>query len=396
MRMRSAVVLLGLVVVLCSSLPGPAAALELRSGRAPRIPQAEVIDDDLYVAGGTVSIAGRVRGDLVVAGGTVIARGEVDGDVLGAGGSIDVLGPVKATIRLVGGNLTVGNTVGGDVVVVGGNVEILPEARIGRDVAVAAGMVTVSGAVERNVHVAGGRVEIAGTVGGNVLIRGGEIVIAPTAVVRGNLTYSSEVPVQMAPGARVVGTVTQQPYPVRPIPSRRALTGFRIAFGVADFFWMLVISLVMVAVVPRGVQAPADALRRRPLASLGWGLLLLIGIPALAVGLFVIVVGIPVSSLLLVTHLLALFVSHAAAGLAIGRALGLGSRSPYAHVAIGVAVIAIATNLPYIGIFLRLVAIALGMGAAALAFWGSRVIVPGPPGGPGPSGPARSETPAAA
>jgi len=39
---------------------------------------------------------------------------------------------------------------------------------------------------------------------------------------------------------------------------------------------------------------------------------------------------------------------------------------------IGVALIAIATNLPYVGIFLRLLAVALGMGATALAFWGSR------------------------
>jgi hypothetical protein len=395
MQLRQVVVWLALAALL-GVLTVPAAALELRSGRSPHIAQADVIDDDLYVAGGTVSVAGRVRGDLVAVGGTVVARGEVDGDILGAGGTIEVLGPVRATIRVVGGNLTVGSAIGGDVVAVGGNVAILPEARIGRDVAVTAGMVSLNGTVTRNVHIAGGRVEITGTIGGNLVVRGGEIVMGPTAVVRGNFTYSSEVPLRMASGARVVGTVTQEPYPVRPLPSRRALTGFRIAFGVADFFWMLLISLFALAVVPRGVEAPADALRARPLAALGWGALLLLGIPLVAVALFVMVVGIPISTLLVLAHVLALFVSHAAAALAIGRAVRLGTQSPYAHAAIGVALIAVATNLPFVGIFLRLLIVAFGLGAAALALWASRRGTPGVPAGPGPTGPARAERPAAA
>lgn len=393
---RRVVAWLVLMVVLGGALAVPAAALELRSGRAPHIAQADVIDDDLYVAGGTVSVAGRVRGDLVAAGGTIVARGEVDGDILGAGGTLEVLGPVRATIRVVGGNLTVASTIGGDLVAVGGNVTILPEARIARDVAVTAGVVSLDGTVARNVHIAGGRVEVAGTIGGNLVVRGGEIVMGPTAVVRGNFTYSSEVPLQMAQGARVVGTVTQQPYPVRPLPSRRALIGFRIAFGVVDFFWMLLISMFALALVPRGVEAPADALRARPLAALGWGVLLLIGIPLVAFALFVMVVGIPISTLLILAHVLALFVSHAAAALAIGRAVRLGTQSPYAHVAIGVALIAVATNLPLVGIFLRLLIVAFGLGAAALAIWAGRRGTPHLPAGPGPTGPARAETPAAA
>ena len=375
--MRTLTIMLLVVVLALGGLwpAAPAAALEMRSGPSSRVAQAEVIDDDLYIAGGKVSVDGRVRGDLIAAGGTVVARGEVDGDILAVGGSIDVLGPVKASIRVVGGSIDVASTVGGDVVAAGGNVEILPEARIGRDLAVTAGTVIIKGAIGRNVQVGGGRVEIAGTVGGNVLVRGGEIVVHPTAVVRGNLTYSSEIPLQMTPGARVIGKVTQEAYPVRPMPSSRALRGFRVAFGIADFLWMLVLSLVMIALAPRSVQAPADTLRGRPWASLGWGLLLLIGLPVVAVALFVILVGIPISALLMVTHLLALFVSHTAAGLAIGRAVGLGTSSPYAQVTIGVALIAIATNLPYVGIFLRLLAVALGMGATALAFWGSRSMI---------------------
>ncbi|MGH2404746.1 MAG: hypothetical protein ACRDGN_09800, partial [bacterium] len=67
------------------------------------------------------------------------------------------------------------------------------------------------------------------------------------------------------------------------------------------------------------------------------------------------------------------FVSHAAAGLAIGQVLA-GRLSRYAQVAIGIAIIALATNLPFIGILLRILIVALGLGAVALAIWRPRAL----------------------
>ncbi len=362
----------------------PAAALDTRSGPFARVAQSEVIDDDLYIGAARVSVDGRVRGDLLALGGQIRVRGQVDGDVLALGGAIEVSGPIGASIRAAGASIVIEGPVGADAVVLGGSVEIEPDARIRRDLAVAGGTVVLRGAVGRNVKVGGGRVEIAGAVGGNVLVRGGEVVLLSSAVVRGNLTYSSEQPVAISPGARVLGSVTREPFPVRPVPSRRTMQEFRIAFGVFDFLWMLVLALVMVAVVPHGVQATANVLRRRPWASLGWGIVLLVAMPVAVVALFVILVGIPIAVVLLLAHLLALFVSHAAAGLAIGQGLAGRLRSPYAQVAMGVAVIALATNLPVVGIFLRLLVVALGLGGVALAFWARRA----PPAPIPPSTPA--------
>lgn len=351
---------------------GPAAAVEIRTGPSSRVAAAQVVDDDLYVSGGRVSIDGRIRGDLLALGGQIRVRGQVDGDAMALGAAIEISGPVGGSLRAAGGSILVEGPVGADVVVLGGTVEIEQTANIIRDVAVGGGDVSLHGTVGRNVVIGAGRVEIAGTVGGDVLVRGGEVVVLPSAVVRGNLTYSSEQPAAIAPGARVSGRVTQEPYPVRPMPSRRTIRGFRVAFGVFDFVWMLALALVMVAVVPRGVQATADALRGRPWASLGWGMLLLVAMPAAVVALAIMLIGIPVAAVLLLAHILALFASHAAAGLAIGQRLASRLRSPFAQVALGVAIIALATNLPVVGIYLRLVAIALGLGAVAIAFWGRR------------------------
>ncbi len=369
--MNKRYLILTAVAVLVLAAFSPAVALDTRTGASARVGQGETVDDDLYLFGGRVSVDGRVRGDLIAAGGLIRVRGQVDGDVLAGGGTIEVSGPVGASIRALGGTILIEGLVGGDAVVAGGSAEIEPQARIRRDLAVAGGNVALRGAVGRNVKVAGGRVEIAGAVDGNVVVRGGEVVVLPSASVRGNLTYSSDQPVTIAPGARVLGTVTQDPYPVRPMPSRRALAGFRIAFGVFDFIWMLVLGLVMVAVIPSGVQTVANTLRDRIWASLGSGLLLLIAVPVAVIVLFIILVGIPLALVVLLAQILALFVSHAAAGLAIGQVVAV-RLSRYWQVAIGIAIIALATHVPYVGLLVRFLIIALGLGAVVLAIWRPR------------------------
>lgn len=362
---------LAVALILAAIMAQPAAALEIRGGPLSRVESTETINDDLYIASGRVNVDGHVKGDVVAAGGTVRVRGQVDGDALIAGGNVEVTGRVGETIRAFGGTLTIEGPVGADVVVVGGSVEIDQNARVTRDVAVTGGEVMLRGSVGRNVMVAAGRVVIAGNVGGNVLVRGGEVVVDAAAVIRGNLTYSSEQPVKISSDARVSGRVIQEQYPVRPMPSARTTRAFRLVFGLVDFLWMLVLALAMVALVPQGVGATADALSARFWGSLGWGILLLIGIPIAVIVLVVVLVGIPVAIVLLLAHILAVFASHAAAALAIGR-VAITRASAYAQVVIGVVIIAIATNLPVAGVFLRLAVIAVGLGAVAIAFWGRR------------------------
>ncbi len=349
----------------------PAAALEMRSGPSARVASPEVVDDDLYVASGRVGVDGRIRGDLIAAGGTIGVRGQVDGGVLALGGTLDLTGRVGTSVRAAGGSVLIGGVVGRDAVVAGGDVEILQEAHITRDLAAVGGTVVLRGAVDRNVQIAGGSVEIAGTIGGNALVRANKVVLLPSAVVRGNLIYSSEQPADIAQGT-VRGQVSREPYPVRPVPSRGALRGFRIAVGIMDFLWMLILALVLVAVAPRAVQVPADVVRERSWASLGWGLLLLLAVPALIIAFVVMLIGIPIAVVLLLAHVLALFVSHAATGLAIGQRLLPRLKSRYVEVAIGVGIIAIATNLPVIGFFLRLLVVAVGLGAVVLVLWARR------------------------
>ena len=74
----------------------------------------ETIDDDLFIAGETVTIRGVINGDVYAAGGTVDIDGVVNGDVLAAGGMVTISGQIKDDVRVAGGQVTISNAIIGD------------------------------------------------------------------------------------------------------------------------------------------------------------------------------------------------------------------------------------------------------------------------------------------
>jgi prepilin signal peptidase PulO-like enzyme (type II secretory pathway) len=139
----------------------------------------------------------------------------------------------------------------------------------------------------------------------------------------------------------------------------------------------------MLAVAPRPLSAAAHTMRERTWASLGWGLLLIVVVPAVALALALVLVGLPAAAALMLAYVLGVFAGHPAAALALGERLGLRG-SPYAQAILGVVLIAIVTNLPYVGLWLRFAITAIGFGAATLAFWSGRAPAAGPPAPAGP------------
>src|SRR3989449_3181459 len=199
-------------------LPVGASAADLRQGPSVTLGQGQTINDDIYAAGGTISIDGNVNGSVIAAGGTITVSGTVSRDVMVGGGTINVTGKVGGSIRAAGGNLTISGPVEQDVVITGGTVDIASGGTIGRDLVIAGGTATVAAPVARRVTMGAGDVTLRGRVGGDV--RGSvDRLRLDGAQIGGNLDYTSDNPVVMANGASVAGTTT------RPNPTGRGTRG---------------------------------------------------------------------------------------------------------------------------------------------------------------------------
>src|SRR5438093_13413849 len=74
-----------IVGALFAWLPVGASAADLRQGPSVTISRGQTINDDIYAAGGTISIDGNVYGSVSAAGGPITHPGPVSRAVTGGG-----------------------------------------------------------------------------------------------------------------------------------------------------------------------------------------------------------------------------------------------------------------------------------------------------------------------
>ncbi|MGE5763428.1 MAG: hypothetical protein ACM3ZF_06010, partial [Mycobacterium leprae] len=160
-----------------------------------------------------------------------------------AGGTVDISGRVGGDARIAAGRVTVGGPVAEDLVLGAGQVTLTPSARIGQDLVFGAGQMTVDGRVDGNVLGSTGSYTRRGSVGGSEDVR----VERP----------------QRAPAAPTLGD--------------------RILHGVQRLVAVLAVAALLLWLLPRLLTGAATAVRRRPLASLGVGVLGMIAAVVVAI-----------------------------------------------------------------------------------------------------------------
>jgi hypothetical protein len=372
-RMRS-LTRRSLVALLCAGavfvwLPTAASAADLRQGPDVTVGPGQTVSDDIYAAGGTITIAGTIDGSVIAAGGTITVSGNVSRDLIVAGGTINVTGKVGGSIRAAGGNLTVNGPVEQDVVIAGGMIVIGSGGSIGRDLVLAGGTATVSGPVARRVLMGSGSLTLQSRVGGNVTGAVDHLKL-DGAQIGGDLDYTSNNQVQIVNGAHVAGTTTRHTAPDR--GTGGATNGFigwlRALIGI------FALGLLFILLLPRFSTRSIDVLRAEPWVSLGIGAVILVATPIVAVIVFILgllIGGWWLGLLLIPLWILALALGYVVSGFLLGRLifaqLGWGRYHDLLALLGGLIVLAVVGLIPVLGGLVGLAALVFGAGALAVA-----------------------------
>ena len=357
LRPVAALIAVLLLVVSATAVLAQDEALDgkLRTGEDVTVPAGETVEGDLYAASNTIVIDGTVEGDLVAAGGDIQVNGTVSGDVIAAGGNVTVAGTVEGDARLAGGQLTVSGEIGEDLLVAGGQATITASGSVGEDLIAAAGQLTIAGSVAGSVEGGAGTYERTGTVGSDE-----NVAVGDDADV-------DEGPIDDAN------------------PILDALKHFVV---------VVIIGALALWLMPGLTRASAEAIRRRPLASFGSGLLAALGWLLGVIGIVVVIILAAIifgligfgelGGLISIAGFIAILVgtfvffivcaylSDALVGLALA---GLVRREPGSRwldlglLAAGAAVVVLLTSLPIAGGWIKLVVAILGLGGLALAAW---------------------------
>lgn len=379
-RLRQALLVAVIALLLVASAAALALAQETRLGGKVRagdrvtIPASEVVRSDLYTFAGTIVVDGTVEGDLIAFGGQIDVNGTVGGDVIAAGGVIGIGGRVGGDVRAASGQLTVSGQAAEDVLVAAGQFSLSSAGRVGGDVILSVGQATLEGPV-------------GGGIAGN----------AGSYARRGTIGGSEEVE---------VGESTAAPAPAPPTPTDRVVDAVQHFIAVVFFgglgLWLF----------PRAMRAAAGALQGRPLVSVVGGLLGLVGFIVVVIAAVVLMILLAIAlgavrleslvavdvlagllaifGAMLAFALIVAFLVDALVGLALARILRPaleGDRwQEFALLAAGAAVVVIATSLPVVGGWIKLLVVLAGLGGLGLAIlnWRSRSATPAvtPAGGP--------------
>ncbi len=252
----------------------------------------------------------------------------------------------------------------GNVVVLDGRTVIASD-EIVNSVVVFHGRTIVDGSARGSVVVFDGATTIGGDVHGSVFVFRGQVEVTPGAHIGGDLV-TTEAPT-VAKGATIDGRIRHV--------SNINFTGYSWAFHflvwLAYSVSVLILGLLMVALLPGPMDSAANAARTMG-ATVGWGLVMLIGLPLAAALVMLTLVGIPLGLAVLLALWLLFTLGYTVGEYALGRLLikppGRRMKAFFAGwgIARAVALVPILAGLAWTVLALA------GMGAVTVAVWRSR------------------------
>jgi anti-sigma factor RsiW len=362
-RRTTAAALLTLAVVL--GLATPSYALETRTAKETvTVAAGQTLDDTLFAAGDTVLIDGVVTGNVFAFARRVAVKGTVKGDLICFAQTVDVQGTVGGTVYSFSQWIHTAGHVAGSSVNFGQSVVTYSGARVDGDLISFGSDALVDGVVGRDAWMAGARMDVGGNVGRNLSARGDQVTLMAPARVGGNFDayVTAKERVHVDAGATVAGKSETHLRPA-PVSSYRQ---FRFYRGQA--IWLaaaLIIGLLMYGLFP-GVFAFRADTAVAVLRSLGVGFLVLVATPIAAILVAITIIGLPLGLISLGLWLLGLYLAKIFVAAWVGQGLKeapAGKAGQFVlALLLGLVIVFVAVNLPYVGALLRFLIWLMGLG----------------------------------
>lgn len=239
--------------------------------------------DDVFAAGSTIRVDTTSADHLVIAGGEISIMNVSIQDLFAAGGKLDMIS----------------GKVADDIVVAGGEISIRPGFGIGGSAVIAGGKARIEAPVPVDLRVGAGDVYLNSAVGGDARLSGDIVTLGPGARIGGDLMYRTENLV-IQPGAVIIGRRMILPAQDRSTFENwgRGAGELFAMFALAFTIGFTVLVVVIAIAVPGLMRSSAEFIRTKPLASLGFGVLVAVGVPLAIVLLFASIIGVPLAMLL--------------------------------------------------------------------------------------------------
>jgi len=329
-------------------IPGLVLAMDVRADDQLVIAKDEVIQDDLYFAGESITINGKIEGSLITVASQVRINGSVEGDLIAGSSIITIDGSIGDDVYLGAGQVVISGEIGDDLFIGAGTVDLEEGSLVNGDTAIGAGQVILSGDT------------------GEVKASVGDLTVGESAVVKGGLTYSSKNEASIDKGANITGDTTYNQIQPKPRVARAILSFNRMM----SLLTTLIIALLVVYALKTFTKEAVDSWKKKFGINLLWGILAVIAIPTAAIILLITVLLSPLGVGLMLVYPIILYAAK------IVGIIGLGfciqslwdkkiTNPGWQAVVIGVLAYYILALIPVIGPLGTVIISLVGLGVVA-------------------------------
>jgi len=222
---------------------------------------------------------------------------------------------------------------------------------------------TLDGSVERDVMTFGGSTELRGNVGRNLTARTDHITLVAPARVGGNFIASvgRKAKVHVDPGVSIAGKRETRR---KAEPARYLRPGFYVWAGI-KLVGALLTGLLLRWAFPATFSVRLET-AGAVLRNMGVGFLILVATPAAVVIIAITLVGLPIALATLALWFVGLYLAKIFVAALIGQGIKpptAGKTASFAFaLLIGLVILFVATQLPYVGGVIRFLVLLLGLG----------------------------------
>jgi cytoskeletal protein CcmA (bactofilin family) len=337
------------------------------------LPSTAVVNHDFFAYGKTVEVSGTVNGDVYVFGGQVFIDGVVNGDVLVAGGSVEISGKVSKNVRLLSGQASISGTVGRNVTALTATIEFAPSSRVGQNIVVVSGNVDIESIVANNARIYASNLRVSDGIGGRLYAYVASMRITSKAKIDGGVEYWSNKNAVIDPHAKISGDLIHHPsffYSVFHGKVFKSLKiGSKFAALVMNFFYTLVIALIMMRYFPQRISGAVDALNHKIFPSLLAGIVIVFILRLLFLALLITIVGVPFALTLLAINVISFYTAKIFSIIWLAKHIFCRfdfNKHRRLYFAFALIIYYLLTLIPYFGTVVSIAALLLGLGGLVL------------------------------
>lgn len=318
-----------LVVILFCFLffqsPSQVHATTFRAGEQTIFSQNEVSEGSLFITGSTVRVQGQVNGDVFCAGQNVQIEGLVNGDVICAGQHVSVTGDVIGDIRVAGQMVTLQNKTLGNVSTAAQYLTVQKQASIAGELGFVSSTATIDGTVSKTLFGHGETLNVSGIIGRDVTVSSNTLVVLPSAVVNGNLDYTSQTSADISQQASIAGTIIKSQPPksevVAPKRNRSMVANNRSISGLPFIIFSSIVGGLLIVFLKKKTERLVNTMKQQPVMSIVRGMLLLFVLPIALVLLCITIIGIPLVLMSLPVIVIAYGIARVLVAIVVGSVI---------------------------------------------------------------------------